>query len=193
MYFFKERLRHLLRSMGIVLFSGWLVAMPNQTTAAVLVSKQEKAKKVQMLIKSNNNRISDEDIADIADAHIMAAEKYGIDLSTGLAISFKESTFYPKAISVDGVSVGLMMINKRVWVRKLGLDRSRLNDVHYNVDAGYKILKLYLDLYGDTNGIKRYRGSVHKSTNDKYFNAIHSLKTKFEKWLVFDPEPAGLI
>lgn len=176
--------------MGIILFSGWLVITPNNTTAAVLNYKHEKAKRVQLLIKNNNNKLTDEEVAQIADAHLTASDKYGVDLSTGLAISFKESTFYPSAVSRDGVSVGLMMVNKRVWVSKLNLEKKKLKDIHYNVDAGYRILRLYLDLYGQTDGIKRYRGSIHNSTNNKYFNTISTLKAKFEKWLVFDPEPA---
>lgn len=191
MYFFKERLRQILRSMGIIVFSGWLVVTPNYTTAAVLNYKHEKAKRVQLLIKSNNNKLTDDEVAQIADAHIIASDKYGVDLSTGLAISFKESTFYPSAVSRDGVSIGLMMVNRKVWVPKLKLDSKKLRDIHYNVDVGYKILKTYQDLYGMHTGIKRYRGSVHDSTNTKYYNSINVLKAKFEKWLVFDPEPAG--
>ena len=192
MYFFKERLRQIMRSMGIILFSGWLAISPNHATAAVLTFKNEKTKKVQLLIKNNNMNLSDDDVEQIASAHILASEKYGINLATGLAISFKESTFYPSAVSYDGVSVGLMMVNRKVWIPKLKLDRIKLReDVHYNVDAGYRILKIYQDLYGQDQGIKKYRGSVHQSTNTKYYNSIMSLKAKFEKWLVFDPEPAG--
>lgn len=193
MVFLKERLCQLLRSIGIIVISGWLIIGPNHAVASLAPNKQEKSKKVQQLIKSNNRFLTDDEAESIANAHIAASEKYGIDLTTGLAISFKESTFYPSATSKDGISVGLMMVNKRVWKSALQLDMTKLQSIDYNVDVGYKILRIYVDKYGYSTGIRRYRGSVHDSTNNKYFNAIQTLKSKFEKWLVFDPEPAGSV
>jgi soluble lytic murein transglycosylase-like protein len=69
---------------------------------------------------------------------------YGVSPYLIMSVAHRESNFNPNAVSPVG-AVGVMQIMPDVWQ----LDKSRMFDIDYNVQMGTKILKHYLDQYGD--------------------------------------------
>lgn len=83
----------------------------------------------------------------IVDVAFRKARRYGFNPNLVLSIIQVESAFNPLAVSPAG-ACGLMQVRYGVWKDELGIDKSRLFDVDYNIDLGLRILKQYHDLSG---------------------------------------------
>lgn len=86
----------------------------------------------------------DRDVYKVARAAWKWGKVYSVSPHLILAVAHRESNFNPNAVSPVG-AVGVMQIMPDVWQ----LDKSRMFDIDYNVQMGTKILKHYLDQYGD--------------------------------------------
>jgi soluble lytic murein transglycosylase-like protein len=76
-----------------------------------------------------------------------------------LAVVMVESSGNPAA--VNGRCVGLMQVNVPVWQRVLSLDQKRMTEPLYNLRAGCRILRHYLDIEQDDvrRALRRYHGA----------------------------------
>jgi len=72
---------------------------------------------------------------------VASAEKHGVDLPTGLAISFEESKWKTSVVSSNGSSIGVKQINLGAWRDRFkGMTAKRLTNPAYNIDVGYALL-----------------------------------------------------
>ena len=83
----------------------------------------------------------------IVDVAFRKARRYGFNPNLVLSVMQVESAFNPLAVSSAG-AYGLMQVRYAVWKDELGIDRSRIFDVEYNIDLGLRILKQYQDIAG---------------------------------------------
>ena len=83
----------------------------------------------------------------IVDVAFNKARRYGFNPNLVLSVMQVESAFNPLAVSSAG-AYGLMQVRYAVWKDELGIDRSRIFDVEYNIDLGLRILKQYQDIAG---------------------------------------------
>ncbi len=83
----------------------------------------------------------------IVDVAFNKARLYGFNPNLVLSVMQVESAFNPLAVSSAG-AYGLMQVRYAVWKDELGIDRSRIFDVEYNIDLGLRILKQYQDIAG---------------------------------------------
>lgn len=83
----------------------------------------------------------------IVDVAYRKARRYGFSPNLVLSVMQVESAFNPLAVSAAG-AYGLMQVRYAVWKDELGIDRSRIFDVEYNIDLGLRILKQYQDIAG---------------------------------------------
>lgn len=133
-------------------------------------------------IQQYNQKLSVEEATQIYEMETKYAKKYNVPVEVGLGISSKESRFITTATSSTKESYGIKQINYKVWKKKYGLTKQCLHDAECNIEAGYKILRYYIDLkQGNiTNAIMAYRGSTRKQTNLKYVNDVLSRSTRFK-------------
>ena len=101
------------------------------------------------------------------------APRFKIDFDVAATIAFMESRFDPTAVSLTD-DYGLMQVNYDIWGPVFKLSESDLLDTETNVKVGLKILKIYLDRYGEHRYIEKYNGRkvyavVHQQTMQKYF------------------------
>ncbi len=83
----------------------------------------------------------------IVDVAFRKARRYGFHPNLVLSVIQVESAFNPAAVSLAG-AYGLMQVRYAVWKDELGIDKSRIFDVDYNIDLGLRILKQYRDIAG---------------------------------------------
>ncbi len=85
-----------------------------------------------------------------------------------------ESAFNPLAVSAAG-AFGLMQVRYAVWKDELGIDRSRIFDVEYNIDLGLRILKQYQDIAGGNmrRALFLYNNG-YKYNNEGYVAKVNS-------------------
>ncbi|MBU2527687.1 MAG: lytic transglycosylase domain-containing protein [Bacteroidetes bacterium] len=74
------------------------------------------------------------------------ANEYNLRPDLMLAVAHRESNFNPFAQS--SVARGVMQINYNVWAEPLALDEASIYDIEKNIDAGCKIMRMYLDEAG---------------------------------------------
>lgn len=101
---------------------------------------------------------------------LINAQRTGIPFAVGLAITDKESSFNPDAISYTGCCYGLKQVHLRIWSKeKPGLTKRDLYDPYKNIAIGYDILKEYYQLTGSLSGaLGRYYGSTVPEQNLAY-------------------------
>ena len=91
--------------------------------------------------------------------------RHGIDPALVMAVIRVESG--GNRFATNGGCVGLMQVDKRTWK----LDESRMYEVDYNIEAGCKVLRLYLDMAnGDVSKALHFynNGISGKHNNRKY-------------------------
>lgn len=137
--------------------------------------KQEYAlrvKKASDFILKTNPKLSQEVAIQYAKWEIKYAAKYSVPLSVGLAISKKESAWVANAVSPTG-PVGLKQVACRWWCGQLGLTKADLMQPKKNIEAGYKIIRIYRN---QTNGwdeaLASYYGSVDTNVNKAYAKKV---------------------
>jgi soluble lytic murein transglycosylase-like protein len=81
----------------------------------------------------------------IVDVAYQKAQRYGFSPYLVLSVIQVESAFNPAAVSAAG-AFGLMQVRYSVWKDELGIDRSRIFDIGYNIDLGLRILKQYREI-----------------------------------------------
>lgn len=89
----------------------------------------------------------------------VASIEHGLDPRLVAAVMMVESSGNPAA--VNGRCVGLMQVNMSVWRRVLSLDEARMTEPLYNLRAGCRILRHYLDIERDDvrRALRRYHGA----------------------------------
>jgi soluble lytic murein transglycosylase-like protein len=114
----------------------------------------------------------------IVDVAYRKARRYGFSPNLVLAVMQVESAFNPLAVSSAG-AFGLMQVRYAVWKDELGIDRSRIFDVEYNIDLGLRILKQYQDIAGGNmrralfmynNGYRYNNGGYFAKVNSSIYN-----------------------
>lgn len=113
---------------------------------ALLKAKEEAA--VRNFIKANNPRLPYSEVDKIARLEREMAIKYNVPLHIGLAITWKESTFRPGAISPTG-PLGLKQVAHSWWGAECGVSKDELLEIKKNLDCGYKAAAKYKSRYGD--------------------------------------------
>jgi len=110
----------------------------------------------------------------IVDVAYRKARRYGFSPNLVLSVMQVESAFNPLAVSSAG-AYGLMQVRYAVWKDELGIDRSRIFDVEYNIDLGLRILKQYQDIAGGNmhRALFLYNNG-YKYNNDSYFAKVNS-------------------
>ncbi|MCU0275409.1 MAG: lytic transglycosylase domain-containing protein [Acidobacteria bacterium] len=112
------------------------------------LARQEQAERQDLLeFKSATFHKKFPEFSHIVDVAFRKARRYGFNPNLVLSIIQVESAFNPLAVSPAG-ACGLMQVRYSVWKDELGIDKSRLFDVDYNIDLGLRILKQYHDLSG---------------------------------------------
>jgi soluble lytic murein transglycosylase-like protein len=81
----------------------------------------------------------------IVDVAYQKAQHYGFSPNLVLSVIQVESAFNPAAVSAAG-AFGLMQVRYAVWKDELGIDKSRIFDIDYNIDLGLRILKQYQEI-----------------------------------------------
>ena len=89
----------------------------------------------------------------------VASLEHGLDPRLVAAVMMVESSGNPAA--TNGRCVGLMQVNVPVWQRALSLDEARMTEPLYNLRAGCRILRHYLDIEQDDvrRALRRYHGA----------------------------------
>lgn len=110
----------------------------------------------------------------IVDVAFRKARRYGFNPNLVLSVMQVESAFNPLAVSSAG-AYGLMQVRYAVWKDELGIDRSRIFDVEYNIDLGLRILKQYQDIAGGNmpRALFMYNNGF-KYNNQGYFAKVSS-------------------
>ena len=138
--------------------------------------------RVSSVIRGYNPKLSKTVALRIAHREIKYSTQYKVPLHIGLAISAKESTFNPKAVSYNGTSYGLKQVHRAVWASNVSLQK--LTQLDYNTNLGYKIIREYYDLTGSyTKALRRYYGATNALENDKYSNHVVAISHKFKEKL----------
>lgn len=115
------------------------------------------------------------------------AEVNGVDPTLLMAVSHKESTFNPKAISSSGC-IGLMQIMPST-AAKYGISRSQLYDPKVNVGFGSLYLKEHIDSYGGNviTALSAYNqgaGAVSRgSYSTGYAKGVTSIQNNLKNYL----------
>jgi soluble lytic murein transglycosylase-like protein len=126
------------------------------------------------------------DFSKIIDVTYQKSQVFGFQPNLILAIMQVESAFNPLAISVAG-AYGLMQVRYEVWKDELGIDKSRIFDIAYNIELGLQILKQYYDL-SDGN-VKR--ALFLYNNGYKYNNTSYLVKVNNSIYNQY-PDPAKL-
>lgn len=114
------------------------------------------------------------DFARIIEVAYRKAQRYGFSPNLVLSVIHVESAFNPLAVSSAG-AFGLMQVRYSVWKDELGIDRSRIFDIDYNIDLGLRILKQYYTLAGrDMRRALFLYNNGYKYNNDSYFVKVNS-------------------
>lgn len=123
----------------------------------------------------------------IAILEVMSAEKHGVDLPTGLAVSFQESKWKASVVSSDGSSIGIKQINLSAWRDRFkGMTAQKLTNPKYNIDVGYTLLAKHIKEYGTINrALQRYRGSRNQDVNAQYAADVQKIAHAIRKHLTF--------
>jgi soluble lytic murein transglycosylase-like protein len=110
----------------------------------------------------------------IVDVAFRKARRYGFNPNLVLSVMQVESAFNPMAVSSAG-AYGLMQVRYAVWKDELGIDRSRIFDVEYNIDLGLRILKQYQEIAGGNmpRALFMYNNG-YKYNNQGYFAKVNS-------------------
>ena len=123
----------------------------------------------------------------LAILEVVSAEKHGVDLPTGLAVSFQESKWKTSVVSIDGSSIGIKQINLGAWQDRFkGMTASKLINPKYNIDVGYTLLAKHIKDYGTINrALQRYRGSRNQDVNVQYADDVQKTAQAIRKHLTF--------
>jgi soluble lytic murein transglycosylase-like protein len=124
------------------------------------------------------------DFSRIVDMAYQKGRRYGFSPNLVLSVMQVESAFNPLAVSSAG-AYGLMQVRYAVWKDELGIDKSRIFDIEYNIDLGLRILKQYQQIAGGNmhRALFLYNNG-YKYNNDGYYAKVSSSIYNQE------PEPA---
>jgi soluble lytic murein transglycosylase-like protein len=119
------------------------------------------------------------------------SREYGFEPELLLGIIEVESGFNPTAVSRRG-AYGLMQINLAVWSKELGIDRSRIFDIEYNIDLGLQILKRYYvkTRQNMTRALHLYNNG-YKYKNTAYVRRVNSAVARARRLRVPPGENPG--
>ena len=125
--------------------------------------------------QENVYRLQNPEFARIADSVFTLSRKHGINPYLVMALIFVESRFDRRAVSSKG-ACGLMQVNYPVWKGALKLDRRRLFEIEYNIEAGLTILKGYLaETRGDIiRALILYNNGYNQAENDFHEKVLAS-------------------
>jgi soluble lytic murein transglycosylase-like protein len=139
------------------------------------LANQKKYERLNMLEYQNTTfQKKFPDFARIIEVAYKKAQRYGFNPNLVLSVIHVESGFNPLAVSPAG-AFGLMQVRYSVWKDELGIDRSRIFDIDYNIDLGLRILKQYRTLSGgDMRRALFLYNNGYKYNNDSYFARVHS-------------------
>jgi len=136
-----------------------VVKMPTKTTKVVVKEIHKHDPKVDKIVKfmlSVNHKLSKDEAIMIAKTFIRVSKQENVPLQLLLAIAYQESHFKPYIIN-KYECVGLMQINRKVWVPDLPTS-FLINPVH-NIEIGAAILRHYYEKTGNwEEAIKSYYG-----------------------------------
>jgi len=136
---------------------------------------QKRTERLDMLEYQNATfRKKFPDFARIVEVVYRKAQCYGFSTNLVLSVIHVESGFNPLAVSAAG-AFGLMQVRYSVWKDELGIDRSRIFDIDYNIDLGLRILKQYYTLSGGNmhRALFLYNNG-YKYNNDSYIALVNS-------------------
>jgi soluble lytic murein transglycosylase-like protein len=104
------------------------------------------------------------------------ANKHGVRPDLIMAVIHRESYFDAQALSQAG-AYGLMQVRLEVWGPELGLTAENIRDIQTNIEAGIKVLKIYLEANaGDEAAALLEYWAGKKPPNDSYVGRIRSSK-----------------
>jgi len=93
----------------------------------------------------------------LAEALVRSSRKHNIDPRLAASIMIVESRGNPFAISPSN-AVGIMQIHVPTWARTIEEEGINLFKIEDNIDFGVRVLRNYVQRYGEDEGIKRYNG-----------------------------------
>ena len=112
----------------------------------------------------------------VVETVLECSRKYRIRPELGMAIIHRESYFDSQALSVAG-AYGLMQVRLSVWGESLGLTVENITDIKTNIDAGFKILRQYLDeAGGDEVKALTWYNCGYSLSNPRYIPRLQSSK-----------------
>ncbi len=125
--------------------------------------------------QENVYRAHNPEFSRISDAVFTLSRRHGVNPYLVMALIFVESRFNRRAVSGKG-ACGLMQVNYPVWKEALKLDRRRLFEIEYNIEAGLTILKGYLaEARGDViRALILYNSGYNQADSDFHEKVLAS-------------------
>lgn len=142
---------------------------------AILAEKELAS--IRIFIHKTNKKLPYTKVDKIARLEQEMAKKYDVPLHIGLAITWKESTFKPMAVSPTG-PIGAKQIAFRWWKDSCNLSsKQQLFDIDTNIECGYIAISKYKQQHGTW---KKALAAYHGHPTDIQMNVNYSL-TVLEK------------
>ncbi len=132
---------------------------------------------IRIFIHKTNKKLPYTKVDKIARLEQEMAKKYDVPLHIGLAITWKESTFKPLAVSPTG-PIGAKQIAFSWWKDTCNLSsKQQLFDLDTNIECGYIAISKYKQQHGTW---KKALAAYHGHPTDIHLNMNYSL-TVLEK------------
>lgn len=142
---------------------------------AILAEKEIAS--IRIFIHKTNKKLPYTKVDKIARLEQEMAKKYDVPLHIGLAITWKESTFKPLAVSPTG-PIGLKQIAHTWWKDSCELSsKQQLFSIDTNIECGYIAISKYKQQYGTW---QKALAAYHGHPTDIQMNLNYSL-TVLEK------------
>ncbi len=136
---------------------------------AILAEKELAS--IRIFIHKTNKKLPYTKVDKIARLEQEMAKKYDVPLHIGLAITWKESTFKPLAVSSTG-PIGAKQIAFRWWKDSCNLSsKQQLFDIDTNIECGYIAISKYKQQHGTW---KKALAAYHGHPTDMQMNAKYA-------------------
>ncbi len=138
-----------------------------------------------IITELTDGRISAEKAQEISAAIALAGNKHFGRVTCGdmwlyMAIAYMESGFKNNVVNYMNCR-GMFQVHAPSWASKFGLKYSDLLDPRINADAGIRVFKHYLELYGDLVPALSAYNSDHPGAAVGYARGVLSTRNRIKK------------
>lgn len=150
-------------------------AVTTASTAAETIPAETECTEPETTVTTPSAALYDVPLSDELQKHIIEqAEAHGIDPAIILAMAWKESTYYSKAVGDNGNSIGLLQIQPK-WhsARMERLNCDDLFNPYQNVVVGVDYLAENLNRYGSIEAaLTAYNAGSYTGTVTQYAKTV---------------------